>query len=127
MIAKIAEFGKKYRSELLLGVSFVAVVLISFNIGRMSVLEGPKSALQIIPPGAQVANVAGAVTSASGSPKPQQPQDLRVVASKASSSHLYHFMWCSGAKRISEKNKIYFDTEAAAIAAGYSLAGNCQK
>lgn len=48
-----------------------------------------------------------------------------VVASK--NSRLYHFLWCSGASMIAEKNKITFINETAAIAAGYTLAGNCKK
>ncbi len=51
--------------------------------------------------------------------------EFRVVVSK--NSNKYHFLWCSGAKRIKEENKIYFNSENEAISAGYSLAGNCNK
>lgn len=51
--------------------------------------------------------------------------DFRVVASKNGTK--YHFLWCSGAKRIKEANKIYFNSEEEAISAGYTLAGNCSK
>ena len=54
-------------------------------------------------------------------------RDQIVVASKNSKGKLYHFSWCSGASQIAEKNKITFTNEAAAITAGYTLAGNCQK
>ena len=54
------------------------------------------------------------------------PTDPRVVASKAAGSKLYHYSWCSGAQRIKETNKLWFPTEADAISAGYTLAGNCQ-
>lgn len=48
-----------------------------------------------------------------------------VIASKNSTK--YHFPWCSGASKISDQNKITFPTEAAAIAAGLTLASNCKK
>jgi len=126
MLSKIADFGKKYRSELLLCLASFALVIISFNAGRMSVLQQHNTAtLEIIPPNVQTAQAEQQASIINAMQK--TPQDLRVVASKASSSRLYHFSWCSGAKRISEKNKIFFENEATAIAAGYSLAGNCQK
>ena len=53
--------------------------------------------------------------------------DFRVVVSKKSKSMKYHFMWCSGAKRINEENKLWFENETTAQAAGYSLAGNCTR
>lgn len=37
----------------------------------------------------------------------------------------YHFPWCSGAQRIKEENKIWFDSVEAARAVGYTPAGNC--
>ena len=51
--------------------------------------------------------------------------DPRVVVSKKSKTKVYHHTWCSGAARIKEENKLWFETSIAAEAAGYSLAGNC--
>ncbi len=54
--------------------------------------------------------------------------DKRVVADKSllgDKSHLYHFIWCPGAKKIKEENKIWFDNEQSAIQTGYKLASNC--
>jgi len=76
------------------------------------------------------ANIYQAAQNGSDKPLPattaKKAVDLRVVVSKSASSKLYHFTWCSGAKRIKEENKVWFNTEAEAVAAGYSLAGNCQ-
>ena len=117
MIAKIVEFIKTYHSEFVLGVVVACMCLISFNMGKMSIAKNPAhKALAIIsPPSSAVSN----------QPVENTKTDLRVVASKAAGSKLYHFTWCSGAKRISEKNKLYFATEALAKTAGYTLAGNC--
>ena len=38
----------------------------------------------------------------------------------------YHFPWCSGAKTISEANKIYFASKADAESKGYTPASNCK-
>lgn len=45
------------------------------------------------------------------------------VASKNSTK--YHLPWCSGARRISEENKVWFATKEDAAAAGYTPAANC--
>lgn len=46
-----------------------------------------------------------------------------LVASK--NGKKYHLPYCSGASRISEANKIYFDSYAEAQKAGYSKAAGC--
>lgn len=48
----------------------------------------------------------------------------QVVASV--NSDKYHYEHCGGAKRISEKNKIYFKDAAEAEEAGFKLADNCK-
>jgi methylphosphotriester-DNA--protein-cysteine methyltransferase len=46
------------------------------------------------------------------------------VASKSGSA--YHFPWCSGAQRIKEENKVWFETKEEAELAGYRPASNCK-
>lgn len=127
MLSKITNFVKQYSSEIILAVAIACITLISFNLGRMSALgtihEAPITLVSPQPSGATAGSGSSGRTA---TPNPAHT-DPRVVASKASSSHLYHFTWCSGAQRITEKNKLYFPTESAAISAGYTLAGNCQK
>jgi hypothetical protein len=38
----------------------------------------------------------------------------------------YYYPWCSAVKRISEKNKIWFQTKEAAVLAGFKPATNCK-
>ncbi len=45
------------------------------------------------------------------------------VASKTGKA--YYFPWCATAKRIKEANRVWFGTKAAAEAAGYKPAANC--
>ncbi len=51
-------------------------------------------------------------------------KDLRVVASKKGSK--YYFSWCSGAKRLSTANKVWFASAEKAQKSGYSKASNCK-
>lgn len=48
----------------------------------------------------------------------------KYIASKNGSA--YHYPWCSGAKRIKEANKIWFQTKEEAKAKGYKPAANCE-
>lgn len=52
------------------------------------------------------------------------PTPHNYVASKTGKK--YYLPSCSGAKRIKEENKVWFDTKAAAEAAGYTAASTCK-
>ncbi len=52
------------------------------------------------------------------------PASGQVLASKNGTK--YYLPDCSGASRISEANKVWFATAAAAAAAGYAPAANCK-
>lgn len=54
----------------------------------------------------------------------EKQSEEKIVASK--NGEVYHYVWCSGAKRINEENKIYFDSKEKAKAAGYRPAKNCE-
>jgi len=49
--------------------------------------------------------------------------EYQIVASK--NGEVYHYVWCSGAKRIKEENKIYFKSKEEAEKAGLRPAKNC--
>jgi len=49
--------------------------------------------------------------------------DVELVASVNGTK--YHYLWCPGAKQMSEANKIYFANVTEARAAGYEPAKNC--
>jgi hypothetical protein len=92
----------------------VAVViltsLISFFLGRLSVLESESGGVEIYYP-----DMVEALTQDEG--------QLKAYASRNGSR--YYFEWCSS--QIKESNKIFFDSESAAEKAGYTLASGCQK
>ena len=129
ILTKFVEVVKEHQFDLFLGVCIVLVSFISFNIGKMNSLS--KSAIST-GQGADIykalswQNNASTNNITAASSKSPAIRDLRVVVSKKSSSMKYHFTWCPGAKSILDENKLWFNTEADAIQAGYTRAGNCQ-
>lgn len=122
---------------LILNIALVGVL--AFQLGRISISQNSDAKIEL-----QSANLAdlfsspnqttGSVKTYSNSQKPSNSTPistpkivLKVVASKNSKSKLYHFLWCSGAKRIKLENLIEFQSEAEAISRGYTLAGNCTR
>lgn len=125
ILAKIGDMVKKYQKDIFLGFCIILIAVIGFNLGRLNApiktqikTSGQADIYPVKIPPDPIQNKIKAT--------PTQPKDLRVVASKASTSKKYHFTWCPGAKKIKEANKLWFDNESAAQKAGYTLAGNCQ-
>ena len=99
----LAEWG-------LIAVVFL-VAFASFGIGRFSALEAAKP-----------------VVSVGEAPMEAQPKGMAVgglvVASRSGS--VYHYPWCGGASQISAANMVWFKSEDAAKAAGYSPSKSCK-
>lgn len=118
---KIKAFAQGLSGDLLVAILFVVVTFLAFGLGRLSALQ------QTAPP---VAFVDGPYTAGTASTQAESTQPITtaatgaIVASKKGTK--YHFPWCPGAQQMSESNKIYFDNEAAARAAGYTPASNCK-
>ncbi|MEM9336333.1 MAG: Ada metal-binding domain-containing protein [Patescibacteria group bacterium] len=79
----------------------------SFGLGKLS-------ERQILPP-----EQSAAVTLTEAEDK----AEIYYVASQKGSK--YHLPWCPGAQQMSEENKVFFESETAAKAAGYEPASNC--
>lgn len=121
MLSKLFQFVKANQSDIVLAVAVILISVISFNLGKISAIGGQKAQIKITG-----GENTGRLEDTKGTSAPAA-RDQTVVASKNSKGKLYHFTWCPGASMIAEKNKITFTNEAAAIAAGYTLAGNCKK
>jgi hypothetical protein len=124
ILAKIGNVVKKYQKDIFLGFCIVLISTISFNLGRINALN--KTPLKITGEANVYQATVGNSVLSSKKTVPVQPKDLRVVASKASTTKKYHFTWCPGAKQIKETNKLWFVDESLAQKAGYTLASNCQ-
>jgi len=127
MLPKILNFIKERQSEVILVLVIIMTTVISFNLGRISERNRAKTPITITSSMEVASRQDRSDTKAIANQKNIRDTNSPVVASKKSSSHLYHFSWCSGASKIAEKNKLTFPNELAAIAAGYSLASNCEK
>ena len=106
---------KDYQRDMVLSAVIILITVISFQSGKISSLKNR---------GVESLTIKEAPLEEIFSQK-QNSKNFAVIASKNSTK--YHYSWCSGASRISEQNKITFPTEAAAVAAGLTLAANCKK
>jgi hypothetical protein len=112
---------KHHENDLLTVFVIVAVGLIAFGLGRLSVLSERK--IPVTVESSRNQSVDGAAASLTSFANNVESGQL-FVASK--NSDKYHYPWCPGAQRIREANKIWFSTKAEAEKAGYSPASNCK-
>ncbi|MFA6463948.1 MAG: hypothetical protein WCV55_02995 [Candidatus Paceibacterota bacterium] len=108
---------KDKKEQILLSTVIIFVALSSFALGRYS-LENHTEA-QFSSTSSQTGNYQAKTTRENTN----IPSDGSFVASKSGTK--YYLSTCSGANKISSKNKIYFKTESEAQSAGYSRASNC--
>jgi hypothetical protein len=107
--------------KLFLAMTVILVAVLSFGIGRLTVVGNREPVRIEYDPLLQTNDTQHAT-------KTDQAASFvnaeSVVASKNGSK--YHYSYCPGAKQIKEENKIVFSTTEAAEASGYSLAANCK-
>ncbi len=103
----------------------------SFGLGRLSKLQEGREPVRIEQLTASVVVSESPLlrgASESGKARVVPPEPLvaggKIVASKGGTK--YHFPWCSGAQRISEANKVWFNSVEDARKAGYTPASNCK-
>lgn len=118
------------RRDVFMMALIILVAIASFGLGRLSALDTGRNDIEMKAPltasgEAQNAALSGqmgvsALPAAVGAAGVVQG---KFVASKSGTK--YHYPWCSGAKRIKDENKVWFDTAEAARAAGYTPAANC--
>lgn len=97
---------------------FLLVSIVSFSLGRLSKISENRPPIRVLYE--REGEVKGISTSG---PENNSNQET-VVASKNGTK--YHYPWCAGAKQISEKNKIIFNSIEEARASGYTPASNCK-
>lgn len=99
----------------------VVVILVgiaAFGLGRLSASDASPQ-----PAAAQAAIASSTLISATDDEAVVVPATGPYVASKSGSK--YYLTSCSAAGRISDANKVYFQSAAQAQAAGYTVAANC--
>jgi len=117
MLSNFKKFIKDNEKDLFIVVIIVLIAFSSFGLGRLSKIEEGRVPIMVENLGASVINSVP-VDSVNGA------VDGKFVVSKNGTK--YHYPWCSGAQRIKEENKIWFNTRAEAESAGYTPAANCK-
>lgn len=110
------QLALKYEKDLALSLIVILGCSLSYGLGRLAKIEESMPPLTITSSSSIKLLAAATMPTIS---------DNKIVASKKGTK--YHFPWCSGAKSIKAENRITFDSEAEAQAAGYTLAANCAK
>jgi hypothetical protein len=115
---KIKDLAPENKNQLFIAGLVILTGTASFGLGRLSAIQSQRVPLKI------ESEFGIFDSSTSLSENGDNLQDGEVVASKNGTK--YHFPWCSGAKSISEANKVIFKSAEEAKAAGYSPASNCK-
>lgn len=108
---------KKINAWVLVGVCLVLGLGLGFGSLTFSAFEAQKQPIRV-----DSSRIAVAEEGKAGVPV-SVTEDQKVVVSKSGTK--YHLLTCPGAKTILEKNRVYFESPAAAQNAGFTLAANC--
>ncbi|MFA6095204.1 MAG: hypothetical protein WC757_04995 [Candidatus Paceibacterota bacterium] len=112
-----------FKKELYIGGIIILSCLASFALGRLSVADITEGGTRVCFQDMSSVLDVNAQDSATTTDQ-NVPNDGQVVASKSGTK--YHFPWCSGAKTISDANKITFASIEEARTKGYLPAANCK-
>lgn len=130
-IKGVATFIEK--TEIYLVLLMILVALGSFFLGRLSVFDERVVPVTIESLPTENPRVLGASTEVvdpkiESTPKTETSERAvsqgTYVGSKNGTK--FHLPWCSGALRIAEANKVWFQTKEEAVAKGYTPAANCK-
>ncbi|MBU3925743.1 hypothetical protein KJ763_01050 [Patescibacteria group bacterium] len=128
MLAKIKNFSKAYEKDLIIILIIFLVALISFGLGRLSKLQENKAPISI----ENMVGNTGLLDSNKPVLSPETAQNEAFLSNDegllvgSKNGTKYHYPWCSGALRIKEENKVWFNSVEEARQAGYTPAANCK-
>lgn len=128
----MGDWLKRNQADIVIAVGFILVAVIAFGAGRLSapeiirnpiIIDEPDTSgsVNILGDVSQSLNAAGDPVKAALTGQGGLAKGL-FVASKNGTK--YYWPWCSWAGRIKEENKVWFNSEKDAQAAGFS-AGAC--
>jgi len=138
-VGNIQEISQKFKSlltlpDMAIGILIFVVGLGSFALGRISADDSPSERIPVHEEslvigagdtqGPQVGSPSTVATPEVATTTKGPEKEGGYVASKNGTK--YHLPWCSGALRIKEENKVWFQTKEEAQAQGYAPAANCK-
>ena len=138
IISKV-KAGFDMKEDVFIVLAIILIGLAGFGLGKLSALEKgreivtikPAQFISIVssssdsiktPPVTVTKSVVQVPLSASAMIAGESAKGLLVAAKTGTK---YYFPWCSGASRISEANKVWFDSYEAAQKTGLTAAANC--
>ena len=110
--------------DLFIVLLIVLIALIFFGIGRLSAPQGEPVLIKGLEK-ASIEDIKFPPDEQGGTEGDQEETDYKGKVVGSVNSDKYHLTDCPGAKQISEKNEIWFDSIEAAKKAGYKPAANC--
>ena len=124
-VEKVKSWILNNKSDCYVAILIFLVGLASFGLGRLSVLWPKKEPIEISNSQFLISNDEKRKSAIAGeSASTISSVQGKYVASKNGTA--YHFPWCSGAQKIKEENKMWFQTKEEAEKSGYKPAGNCE-
>jgi len=117
------EKGIKIKGDLYIVLIITLVGLASFGLGKISAYEKNKSPISILKTKEYMLSTVLGGTDGLPTKTNSQSTTMEIVASKSGTK--YYYSWCSGASRIKEENKVWFNTIEDAKAVGLTPASNC--
>lgn len=123
-LKKVNSFLRAYKNDIFIALLIFLTGFASFGLGQLSILWSDTQPITI-----EDAAPKNTATARKRAPAALQQAVAAFatqgtyVASKSGAA--YHYPWCSGAKRIKEENKVWFETIEDAKRAGYRPAANC--
>lgn len=114
------------RHDIFVVALLILVAFTSFGLGRISKNEASRDLVVIEQWFKEENNIQAGTASVSSAIPENNANNSSAIYVASKNGTKYHFTWCSGAKSISEANKIWFETPEAARAAGYTPAANCK-
>ena len=103
--------------DLIVALIIIFVGLSGFGLGRLSVDTNQNNEIRLI-------NKSGELSASVALSQGLDEKLGLIVVSKSGAK--YHYPWCSGASRMKEENKIWFNSTEEARRAGYTPAANCK-
>ena len=121
----------KIKEDLFVALLIVIVGLASFGLGKLSSLENEKTPISITDNQGVVYNaISAAISNTSAGSNVVNSTNVPATTGKgivfsSKSGTKYYYPWCSGAARIKDANRVWFNTIDEAKSAGLTPAANC--
>jgi hypothetical protein len=114
------ESGLKIKNDLYIVIMILFVGTASFGLGKLSSFERQKTPISILKTKEYMLS-----TALESLPEKNIEHNTQGMLVASKSGTKYYYPWCSGASRIKEENKIWFNSIEEARAKGLTPASNC--